>query len=110
VNLRAWIIFSLKFRKIIFLAVEVWVDVLGFIRRIQLARSVCFANWKIYEICWPRLHGDKVLAHPVQEIVIGYDGSGHPPTAHLLMGYKKMPFPDCPPPAYITGFGIIQIQ
>jgi hypothetical protein len=56
------------------------------------------------------LHGDKVMAHPVQEIVIGSDESGHPPTAFLLNDFKKVPFPECPPPAYITGFFRIRIR
>jgi hypothetical protein len=85
------------------------VDVLGFVKRIQLARSVCLVNWKIYEICWPRLHGNKVMAHKVREIVIvEYD---YPPTAVLLLkDNKKVPFPECLPPAYISGFERIRIK
>jgi hypothetical protein len=100
------------YRKIIFLAIEVWVDVLGFVRRIQLARSVCLINWKISEICWPRLHGRKVMAHEVSPITIGYRHElGQPPTALLLLKDHKVDrFPECPPPDYITGFGHIQIK
>jgi hypothetical protein len=88
------------------------VDVLGFIKRIQLARSVCMVNFKIYEICWPRLHGGKVVAHPAKYIAIGYSdaSAGHPPKALLLKDLKKVPFPECPAPDYITGFGHIQIK
>jgi hypothetical protein len=87
------------------------VDVLGFVKRILLARKVCLVNWKIYKICWPRLHGNKVVAHRVRDIAIGYDDeSGHPPTAFLTKDNKKVPFPECPPPDYITGFGFIQIK
>jgi hypothetical protein len=86
------------------------VDVLGFVKRIQLARGVCFVNWKILEICWPRLHGNKAIAYHVPEIVIGCDQSGHSPTAFLLNGYKKVPLPECAPPDYIIGFGRIQIR
>jgi hypothetical protein len=93
-------------KKVIFLAIEVWVDVLGFIRRIQLARRVCFVNWKIYDICWPRLHGNKVAVHPVRNIIIGYYCS----TALLLKDNKIVQFPECPVPDYITGFELIQIK
>jgi hypothetical protein len=106
-------VFSFLFyRKIIFLAIEVWVDVLGFVKRIQLARSVCLANFKIYEICWPRLHGAKVRAHEVGPITIGYrHENGCPSTAVLLLrGSKEVPFPECPPPDYITGFEAIVIK
>jgi hypothetical protein len=108
-----FIIFLAKFRKIIFLSIEVWVDVLGFVRRIQLARTVSLTNRHIHQICWPRLHGDKVMAHPAQMIVIVYsEESGHRPTAILLLlnDFKKVSFPECPPPDYITGFGHIQIK
>jgi hypothetical protein len=94
------------------LAIEVWVDVLGFIKQIQLARSACLINFKIYEICWPRLHGNKVMAHSTKRIAIGHCdvSAGIPPTALLLHDLKKVPFPECPPPAYITGFEHIQIK
>jgi hypothetical protein len=99
------------FRKIIFLAIEVWVDVLGFVRRIQLARGVCLTNFKIYEICWPRLHGAKVRTHKVRPITISHRHEfGQPPTALLLHERKEVPFPECPPPDYITGFGAIRIK
>jgi hypothetical protein len=111
------------FRKIIFLAIEVWVDVLGFVRRIQLARSVCLVNWKIYDICWPRLHGNRVMAHVVLPITISCRHRhelSQPLTALLLkesrgmsfLLFKKIrgvPFPECPPPDYITGFEAIHI-
>jgi hypothetical protein len=86
------------------------VDVLGFVKRIRLARTISLTNWHIYQICWPRLHGEKVRAHPVGEIVIGYEESGHPPTALLLYDFKKVTFPECPPPGYITGFDRIRIK
>jgi hypothetical protein len=100
------------FRKIIFLAVEVWVDVLGFVKRIQLARSVCLTNFKIYGICWPRLHGNKVMAHEVRPITINNRHElGQPPTAVLLLNdHKVEAFPECPPPDYITGFEAIVIK
>jgi hypothetical protein len=109
------------FRKVIFLAVEVWVDVLGFVKRIQLARGVCLVNCKIYEICWPRLHGNKVEAHEVETITICHRHElGQPATAllllkdcnafNLLKKIRGVPFPECPPPAYITRFGRIKIQ
>jgi hypothetical protein len=105
-------VIPLYFRKIIFLAVEVWVDVLGFVKRIQLARSVCLVNFKIYEICWPRLHGDKVMAHKVEPITISHRHElGQPPTAvFLLKDHKEVPIPECSPPDYITGCGHIQIE
>jgi hypothetical protein len=85
--------------------------VLGFVKRIQLARGVCLANYKIYEICWPRLHGDKVMAHEVGPITFGYRRElGQPPTALLLQERKEVPFPECPPPDYITGFEAIVIK
>jgi hypothetical protein len=86
------------------------VDVLGFVKRIQLAR-ICLANFKIYGICWPRLHGDKVMAHKVGPITIGYRHElGQPPTAVLLLNHKELPFPECPPPGYIIGFVYIRIK
>jgi hypothetical protein len=42
------------------------------------------------------------MAHPVREIVIEYEESGHPPTALLLYDFKNVPFPEFPSPAYIT--------
>jgi hypothetical protein len=87
------------------------VDVLGFVKRIQLARSISLTNYKIYGICWPLLHGDKVMAHKVGPIVIGCRHElGQPPTALLLHPNKEVPFPECPPPDYISGFGHIQIK
>jgi hypothetical protein len=93
------------------MAIEVWVDVLGFIRRIQLARTICFTNWHVHQMCWPRLHGVKVRAHKVGSITIGHRHEfGQPPTVLLLQGSKELPFPECPPPDYITGFSHIQIK
>jgi hypothetical protein len=50
------------------------------------------------------------MARHIREIVIGYDESAHPPTALLLNDYKKVPFLECPPPDYITGFVRIRIK
>jgi hypothetical protein len=99
--------------EIIFLAIEVWTDVLGFIRRIQLARTISLTNRRIHAICWPRLHGDKVRAYRIDDItIIGrerFDG-GRPPSALVLKNGKAMPIPSCPPPPYISGFGQIKIK
>jgi hypothetical protein len=94
------------------MAVEVWTDVLGFVKRVELARTVSLTNQHIHQICWPRLHGIKVMAHDVKEIIIASrDESGRPPTAILLRERRKeVPFADCPPPDYITGFRDIQIK
>jgi hypothetical protein len=95
------------------MSVEVWVDVFGFIKRIQLARTVCLTCWHIYDICYPRLHGNKVVEHEVNEIIIGrrYDGGlGDPPTAFLLKDRGEVPFARCPPPSYISAFRKIQIK
>jgi hypothetical protein len=31
------------------MSVEVWVDIFGFIKRIQLARTVCLTCWHLYD-------------------------------------------------------------
>jgi hypothetical protein len=95
------------------MSVEVWVDVFGFIKRIQLARTVCLTCWHLYDICYPRLHGNKVVEHEIREIIIGRrdgGGLGHPPTALLLKDRGEVPFPSCPPPSYITAFADINIK
>jgi hypothetical protein len=89
------------------MAVEVWTDVFSFVKRVELARTVSLTNWHIHDICWPRLHGNKVMAHAV-EMRITDDGS--PPTAILLIEDREVPFANCPPPEYITGFSHIQIK
>jgi hypothetical protein len=58
------------FSKFVYIAVEVWVDVLGFVKRIQLARTVSLTNRHIHQICWPRLHGNKVVAHAVLTLLL----------------------------------------
>jgi hypothetical protein len=77
-----------------------------------LARTVCFTCWHLHDICYPRLHGNKVEAHEVDEIIIG-KGACQPPRALLLKDRKEVPFPspDCSsPPNYITGFCSIDIK
>jgi hypothetical protein len=96
---------------VVFLAVEVWSDVLGFVKRIELARTVSLTNGHIHQICLPRLHGDKVVAHEVWEIIIGSrDELGRPPMALLLKDGKEVPIPNSPMPAYISGFRRIVIK
>jgi hypothetical protein len=93
------------------MAIEVWVDVFGFIKRIQLARSVSLTNRHIHRICWPRLHGNKVMAHEVKEMFIERR-NGQPVTAFLLLlndDPTEVPFAECPPPDYISGFFYIHI-
>jgi hypothetical protein len=94
------------------MAVEVWVDVLGFVKRIQLARTVCLTNRHIHQICWPRLHGNKVVAHEVGEITIseGFEWERQAAKAILVKDGKEVPFPECPVPAYITEFHQIKIK
>jgi hypothetical protein len=102
--------------EIVFLAVEVWTDILGFVKRIQLARTVSLTNLRIYNICWPRLHGNKVEAYQIPGIsIIGQEQSdqGLPPTALVLKNHDKsmeIPMPSCPPPSYISGFSSIKIK
>jgi hypothetical protein len=98
------------------LAIEVWTDVFGFIRRIQLARSVSLTTRHFRNICWPRLHGNKIEAHEVNGITISsrerFDWS-RPTEIFVQNGFKndkELPFPSCPPPDYITGFRKIQIK
>jgi hypothetical protein len=56
------------------------------------------------------LHGDKVKAYEVREIIIGRRCT-QPETALLLMdNSREVPFPDCPPPDYITGFRGFRIK
>jgi hypothetical protein len=88
----------------------VWTDVLGFVKRIELGRTVSLTNRHIHQICWPRLHGNKVVAHAVEEIFIGSrDELGRPPMALLLKDGKEVPIPNCPMPIYIAGFHQIRI-
>jgi hypothetical protein len=100
-----------KFRKIILLAVEVWVDVLGFIRRIRLAETVSLTSRHFFHLCWPRLHGNKVRSNGEWQICIGHRHAlGQPPTALLLKDRREVPFPEeCPPPGY-TGIWRIRIK
>jgi hypothetical protein len=105
-----------QLRKVVCLAIEVWTDVFGFIRRIHLARSVSFTNRHFRNICWPRLHGDKVEVHELGEITINsrerFDWC-RPAEIFMLKGIKngkEVPFPTCPPPDYISGFRKIHIK
>jgi hypothetical protein len=98
---------------IVCMAIEVWADVFGFIKRIQLARTISLTNRLIHQICWPRLHGNKVKAHEVYEMEIGSGGefNGHPAsTALMLKNGTKMPLASWPLPPYITGFSYIFIK
>jgi hypothetical protein len=102
------------FRKIISMAIEVWADVLGFIKRIELARTVSLANRQIHQFCWPRLHGSKVEAYPIWETITiscreRFD-RGHPPKALVLKNDKAIPMPSCPVPPYISRFRDIRIK
>jgi hypothetical protein len=96
------------------MAIEVWTDVLGFIKRIQLARTVSLTNWRIHEICWPRLHGNKVEPYEIGEFTITcqgrFDQYGPPMKALLLKDDMGLPIACCPPPDYITGFREINIK
>jgi hypothetical protein len=87
--------------------------VLGFIKRIKLARTISLTNRRIHEICWPRLHGNNVKAFEVGNIIIGrrgrVDGSRPPAALQTIKGHG-LPIPDCAPPAYITGFRSIEIK
>jgi hypothetical protein len=100
--------------KPVFLATEVWVDVLGFIRRIELARTISLTNRHIHQICWPRLHGDKVAVHEVRQIITitcrERFERGRPPKALVQKDGKLMSLPSCPPPSYIAGFEDIIIE
>jgi hypothetical protein len=100
---------------------EVWTDVLSFVKRVELAQSVSLTNWQIHQICWPRLHGYKVMAHEVERMVIaarfeitfGWRWRLWQTTATAKMligvGEKEVPFANCPPPDYITAFRHIGI-
>jgi hypothetical protein len=105
--------FHVHFSKIVFLAVEVWMDIIGFIKRIKLAHTISLTNRRIHQICWPRLHGDNVKAVEVDKIIIGRQrrvDCSRPPTALQIIDGHGIPIPDCAPPAYITGFRSIQIK
>jgi hypothetical protein len=39
---------------------DIWLDVLDFLERIQLAQRYSLTNRLLNELCWPRLHGSKV--------------------------------------------------
>jgi hypothetical protein len=91
------------------MANEVWTEVLGFVKRDQLA-EVSLTNRHIHQICWPRLPGNKVMAHTVEKMIIA--SRGQPPTAILQIEEhsKEVPFVNCSPPDYITGFRDIFIK
>jgi hypothetical protein len=105
------------YSKIVFLSVEVWTDVLGFVKRIQLARTVSLTNLYIHAICWPRLHGNKVEAYHIWEdiTIIGQErfDQDHRQALVLKQNHDKsmeMPMPSCPVPSYISGFHGITIK
>jgi hypothetical protein len=83
------------------MAVEVWVDVLGFVKCIQLARTVSLTNCLIHQICWPRLHGNKVMAREVDHISINQRYRPKSKTVLMLKDGEEVPFPTCPLPAYM---------
>jgi hypothetical protein len=60
------------------------------------------------------LHGSKVATREIGKITFlkrkGLTHHDCPPTAVLLKDGKEVPFPSCPPPAYISGFKEIQIK
>jgi hypothetical protein len=93
------------------MAVEVWTDVLGFVERVKLARTVSMTNRQIHQICWPRLHGNKVMPHEVPKMIVASrdDGTAMLQTKRRKV-VKEVPFANCPPPHYITEFGEIQIK
>jgi hypothetical protein len=93
------------------MANEVWTDVFGFLKRVELARTVSLSNRHIHQICWPRLHGNKVMAHKVGNMLITSQDAddGWSKTAIALIDLKAVPFANCPPPDYITDFPLIQI-
>jgi hypothetical protein len=102
------------------MANEVWTDVLDFVERDKLARTVSLTNRHIHQICWPRLHGYKVMPHEVRKMIIAsrdefFFGWPWSTTAKLLirevlMKEKEVPFANCPPPDYITRFVEIRIK
>jgi hypothetical protein len=92
--------------------VVVWAEVLGFVKRDQLA-TISLTNRQILEECWPRLHGNRVMAHDVEEMTIERRRPFSwfwSPTAILRIDGKEVPFVNCPPPDYITGFRGIDIK
>jgi hypothetical protein len=95
------------------MANEVWADVLGFIERIQLARSVSLTNRLFHSLCWPRMHGNRVVPYQISGLIIEcgewFDWSLPAKAVLLNENYKELPFPNCPPPVYITGFRQITI-
>jgi hypothetical protein len=92
---------------------DVSFDILGFITRIHLARSVSLTTRLLHQICSPRLHGNTVEAREIRHLTIKcrerFDWSV-PATAILLNYGKEVPFPTCPLPHYITGFRKIEIK
>jgi hypothetical protein len=95
------------------MAIEVWTDVFGFVKRIQLARTVSLTNRHIYQICWPRLHGNKVEAYQIEEITIScreHFDRDRPPKALVLKNDKLLSMPSSPLPPYISGFDKITIK
>jgi hypothetical protein len=108
--------FSVHFSKIPLMSDDVWFDVLGFITRIQLARSVSLTSRLIHKICWPRLHGNKVVPYEIGELTISvssrerFDWSRPAEKLMLKDDGKEVQFPSCSPPAYITRFHKIKIK
>jgi hypothetical protein len=90
------------------MAVEVWTDVFGFITRIELANTVSLTNRHIHQICWPRLHGNKVIPHEVEWMIITNQNDGS-----AIMRRRdgtNIEFAESPPPDYITRFYRILIE
>jgi hypothetical protein len=71
------------------MAVEVWTDVLGFVKRDNLAKSVSLTNWQIYQICLPRLHGNRVMAHEVKWMTITRQESRWPWSPTAIMRIER---------------------
>jgi hypothetical protein len=92
------------------MAVEVWTDVFGFLKRVELARTVSLTNWHIHDICWPRLHGNKVETYQIMERITIVSDRGRPPKALVLKNNVEMPMPSCPLPSYISGFDSLNIK
>jgi hypothetical protein len=89
----------------------VWTEVLGFLKRVELANIVSLTNWQIHDICLPRLHGYKVMEHDVWNMEIASRDDGWSTTAVLRKDHRKeVPFANCLPPDYITGFNYITIK
>jgi hypothetical protein len=91
------------------MANEVWTEVLGFIKREELANPISLTNRHIHQICWPRLHGNRVMAHEVDHVII-VQARRHETQAIMLINRKEVPIADSPPPDYITQFGFIEIK